>query len=181
MRTLDVDNEVYALIDGRAVASATSHNRALRQLLGMSSRAARASSRRGAVTRAVATGSPIPRPPLRKPAQGGKAPWANLAELEFSGFIQDGERLLLIDHRGQPVPGYEATVSGNQLMWRGETFSMSQLAKQGLQALGFTSKSVRGPAHWVQDQARGGESIAHMWARVRLAMTRETASSDSAR
>jgi hypothetical protein len=39
------------------------------------------------------------------------------------------------------------SISGNNLLWNNELFSMSELAKECLKKEGSSSESVRGPAH----------------------------------
>ena len=46
------------------------------------------------------------------------------------------------------IAGYDSTISGKSLLWNNELFSMSELAKECLKKEGFSSESVRGPAHW---------------------------------
>lgn len=90
-----------------------------------------------------------------------KNPRVRLSVLVDEGLLRDGEGLNLRDYAGEVIPGYEATVEGDQLLWRGNLYSMSELARLGFNAIGNPTTSFRGPAHWYTED----ESILHMWTR----------------
>lgn len=92
-----------------------------------------------------------------------KAPRAELRVLVQEGLLRGGQRLFLVDYQGRRVAQYEATVSGEQLAFEGQTYAMSHLAQQLLKKVGFQSDSVRGPAHWVTDK---NVSIKDLWQQV---------------
>lgn len=91
-----------------------------------------------------------------------KAPKADLRTLVENNFLQDGQRLRLVDYQNQPVENSTATISGGDLSYNGKRFSMSNLAMELLANTGFKSKAVRGPAHWVTDD---GVTVKELWAR----------------
>ena len=93
---------------------------------------------------------------------GKKGPKANLPELVNAGLLAEGQLLFLIDYRGKRLSHNEAKIDGRKLLIDGINFSMSSLAKNLLQHHGYTSDSVRGPAHWVTEN---GESIMDIWQR----------------
>ena len=64
------------------------------------------------------------------------------------------------DYQGKKMPGYDSTISGKNLLWNNELFSMSELAKECLKKEGFSSESVRGPAHWSNAD---GISVKELW------------------
>lgn len=156
MRTIDVDDEVYGLIDSRAILCCQSHNQALRGLLELDAETPRAIT---GGEDAVASLKPSE---VRVPEKSRKQRKADLWELVDSGYIPDGCLLHLRTAGGKAVEGYEATVSNGRLLWRGNDYSMSALAKLGLNAVGKMSDSVRGPSYWYTDY---GESIQDIWER----------------
>lgn len=85
---------------------------------------------------------------------------ANLQELTKAGSIKPNEKLYLVDYKGIKVPGYEATVSGNLLVWNGQHYSMSHLARELFKKLGYTSDAVRGPVHWCNSS---GVTVSSLW------------------
>jgi len=63
-------------------------------------------------------------------------------------------------NKGKKIPGYDSTISGNKLLCNNELFSMSELAKECLKKEGFSSESVRGPAHWSNAD---GINVKELW------------------
>jgi hypothetical protein len=89
-----------------------------------------------------------------------KAPKADLRELVQAGLLRNGEELYLIDYQGARVQQCKATVSGGFLQFKGQHYSMSDLARDLLKKVGFRSDSVRGPAHWANAK---GVSVRDLW------------------
>lgn len=89
-----------------------------------------------------------------------KAPKADLRELVQAGLLRNGEELHLIDYQGTRVQQYKATVSSGLLQFKGQHYSMSDLARELLKKVGFRSDAVRGPAHWANAK---GVSIRDLW------------------
>lgn len=89
---------------------------------------------------------------------------ASLARLVDAGFLSDGQRLILKDYGGAPIPGYDAIVENGRLLWEERTYSMSALARMGFESIGSATKSFRGPAHW-HTADEYDESIQHMQTR----------------
>lgn len=89
-----------------------------------------------------------------------KAPKADLRELVQAGLLRNGEELYLIDYQGARVQQYKATVSGGLLQFKGQSYSMSDLARDLLKKVGFRSDAVRGPAHWANAR---GVSVRDLW------------------
>ncbi len=89
-----------------------------------------------------------------------KAPKSDLALLIKENFLQNGQNLYLIDYQGNRVQKFSAIISENNLVYNGQRYSMSNLARELLLQLGFRSNSVRGPAHWVTDE---GSSVKDIW------------------
>ena len=95
---------------------------------------------------------------------GRKAPKASLEALKTAGLIRQGETLSLVDYQRNRVVGVEATVQGALLLCAGESGTMSFLAQKQLSKRGYKSRSVRGPAHWVNSK---GQSVLQLWEEYR--------------
>jgi len=143
MRTIEVDDEVYAYLQSKAIPYIeTAPNSTLRRLFNLNGTPGDIGKR------------------LQPEDKMGKKPKANLQKLIKSGLLQEGQTLYLYDYRGRRIEGYEAIVSGNSLLRNGKPNAMSKLAKEGLKDKGFTSESVRGPAHWYNSD---GISVKELW------------------
>ena len=146
MRTIDVDDEVYAFIQKNAIAYVdTCPNDTLRRQFGLDKKALQESSRKRK------NGS-------RK--KRAKRPKTDLRKLLSSGHLLEGQKLYLYDYQDQRLEGYEAILSGNSLASKGQMYSMSELARIFLQDYGFSTTSVRGPAHW---RTETGQSVKELW------------------
>ena len=89
-----------------------------------------------------------------------KQPKTKLHELTRSGLLQEGQPVFLHDYQGNRVSGYQASIAGKALEFKGQITSMSELAREFLTREGYNSGSVRGPAHWFTED---GVSIATLW------------------
>jgi hypothetical protein len=162
MKTVQVDDEVYAYIKSKAEPyepfKETEPNMTLRRLLGLEPRAAESSrasfpptSGRGeSKMTALTTPSRFQR----------KSPKVDLYELVAKGLLQDDQTLYLYDYQKRRVPGYQAKLSGRFLIYEGKHYSMSELAKHLLKLLGYRSESVRGPMFWGTDD---GFTVKDLW------------------
>jgi len=142
MKTIEIDDDVFAYLQSKAIAFVETPNLTLRRLLGIEKRERLQSS--------------------NSRAAGRKKRKTDLAELVSAGLIQEGQRLFLRNYRKQEIPGYEAVVSNGKLRWSGQTYSMSELAKIMLKENGYESDSVRGPMFWYTED---GLSIKDIWGR----------------
>ena len=139
MRTIEVDDEVYAYLQSKAIPYIeTTPNLTLRRLFNLNGKGQM----------------------LQSEDRMGKKPKANLQKLIKSGLLQEGQTLHLYDYRVRRIEGYEAIVSGNSLLRNAKPYSMSRLAKEGLKEKGFKSEDVRGPAHWYNSD---GISVKELW------------------
>ncbi len=93
-------------------------------------------------------------------AKGGKNPKANLIEMVDAGVLKEGQILHMRDYQGREIPDSEAAVHQGGLLKDGIKDSMSNLAKKLLKKQGYTSDSVRGPAHWYTSD---NLSIRRLW------------------
>jgi hypothetical protein len=142
MRSIEVDDEVFALLQKGATPLVDTPNSAIRKLLGLRVNGARA--RTGGTT--------VELDGLLEEAlaeRRNKAPKADLRQLVQAGLLHAGDRL-----------HFEAVVSGGMLEFKGQHYSMSSLAQELLKKVGFKSDSVRGPAHWVTSK---GASVKELW------------------
>jgi hypothetical protein len=142
MKQIEIDEEVFAFLQSRAMAYVETPNMTLRRLLGIEKESEK---------------TPVKKPP--KPRYG-KKPKTNLQKLIQSGILEEGQTLFLYDYRGQKLSQYQAIVSGNRLLWNGQRYNMSPLAEMLLKEEGYQSNSVRGPAHWYNAD---GISIKQLW------------------
>ncbi len=150
MKNIEIDDEVFAYLQSKAVPFVENPNLTLRRLFGLNGK----------------KGVSIPKQPtatLRK-----KQPKANLPTLVQSGLLESGQTLYLHDYQGNIIQGHEASISGKHLLYNNKQQSMSELAKLLLKKEGFSSNSVRGPAHWHNSD---GISIKELWSQY---LTRNT-------
>lgn len=90
-----------------------------------------------------------------------RKPNTDLLKLIKTGVLDEGQMLFLHNYQGKKLKDeYRATISGKGLLYEGEQFSMSALARELLQVEGFSSDSVTGPEHWFTSK---GESIKVLW------------------
>ncbi len=154
MPTIQIDDEIFALLQKNAKPFVDSPNSALRRMLGLRVN--------GAAAKPTKTPD-VELEQLLKEAMAErrtKAPKANLKALIQAGFLRNGERLYLVDYQGKRVSQYEATISGALLEFKGQHYTMSNLAQELLKKVGFKSDSVRGPSHWVTAK---NVSIKDLW------------------
>ena len=127
-------------LQNKAIAFVESPNDTLRRLFGISQTS----------TPTKKTVSPSKRK-MRK---------TNLTELNNAGLLKDGQKLFFQDYQGHKYSEYDVTLSRNSLVWNGNSYSMSDLAKILLKKHGYESDSVRGPLFWYTDD---GVSIKDLW------------------
>lgn len=149
MRQIEIDDEVFAFLQGQARAFVDTPNLTLRRLLPIDKPTVTAASK------PLATDEKAPPRKTRR-----KQPKANLRTLVSSGRLADGQALFLVDYQDNTLSQHRAVVSGASLKWRGQLYSMSDLARELLQKEGYSSNSVRGPAHWCTEQ---GVTIKTLW------------------
>jgi hypothetical protein len=140
VKIVEIDDDVFAYIQGKASYPKETPNSIFRRLLGCDNRPAGESD--------------------FQHATGRKKPSANLNELVKAGLIREGQRLILRNYQGHNVKGCDAFVSQGKLSWKGKLYSMSCLAKELLKQQGYESGSVRGPKVWFN---KDGVSIKDMW------------------
>ena len=147
MRAIEIDDEVFAHLQSQAIPYVeTIPNQTLRRLFSL--------DKNPRVSQ-----SPLPtREPVRE--QRKKQRRANLQLLVEARLLHDGQKLYLHDYQGNRLHGYEAVIYGKSLKSNGKISSMSPLAQEFLQQEGYSSSSVRGPAHWYTED---GISIKDLW------------------
>jgi len=77
-----------------------------------------------------------------------------------AGSLRDGQKLYLHDYHGARVNAVVAVVRGNKLEMNGELRSMSNLAREHLNAQGYRGDSFRGPSFW---RTGTGQSVTDLW------------------
>ncbi len=170
MRQIEIDDDVLQYLESKAIAFVdTTPNLTLRRLLGLDGTAApsvqqpkppRANGGLDA-EKMLAELASAPVVPIRGNRGRSKQQKADLPTLIRAGIVRQGEKLSLVDYQGKKIPGYETTVANSLLIWEDQHYSMSDLARMLLKKVGYTSESVRGPAHWCN---AGGTTIKELWA-----------------
>jgi len=82
-----------------------------------------------------------------------------LNELISNGVLSEGQRLIF-QHSGKRLPEFTATISGKQLIWKGNRYSMSALAGMALETIGLKADSVCGPLFWFTEDRK---SVHVLW------------------
>jgi negative regulator of replication initiation len=164
MKTIEIDDDVFAYLETIPRSfDETTPNLVLRRLFGINGSTAQSPKESPTASNVGFSARPAPSRPAIAGART-KAPKAQLRLLVKKGFLRDGQTLYLIDYQGNRVKEISASVSGNHLVYSGQSYSMSNLAQQLLQREGgFGSDSVRGPAHWVTDD---GKTVKALWQEV---------------
>jgi len=148
MKSIEIDDEVFAYLQGNAIPYVETPNLTLRRLFKLN----------GKVPSSEATSKhPSAHHEIR-----GKEQKADLPTLIRAGLLHEGQKLYLLDYQGRKIEGHEAILSGKALLWNNKMYSMSELAKIYLKKEGFRSESVRGPAHWSNSD---GISVKDLWNR----------------
>ena len=83
-----------------------------------------------------------------------------MSTLISAGLLKDGQPVFLVDYKENKLSQYKAAINGSSLKWQGQSYSMSDLARELLQKEGYSSSSVRGPAHWCTED---DISIKNLW------------------
>ncbi len=143
MRQIEIDDEVFAYLQSQALAFVDTPNLTLRRLFRLDTPVKKL------VLSNTTTGK------LRK-----KQPKANLPALISSDLLKDGQSVFLVDYQYNKLSQYRAIIDGASLKWQGRSYSMSDLARKLLQKEGYSSSSVRGPAHWCTED---GATIKKLW------------------
>jgi hypothetical protein len=140
MIKIEIDEEVFAYLQNKAIAFVETPNHTLRRLLNISGKKSRTRSLNIHKTKK-----------MRK---------TNLLELIQAGLLMENQRLFFRDYQGNEYKEYDVIVSDNSLIWNDTAYSMSELAKILLKNHGYESDSVRGPLFWY---TQNGVSIKDLW------------------
>ena len=160
MESIKIDGDVFAHLQRHARPFVDTPNSTLRRLLNID----------GGAT-ATKSGKPSPAvdaeleellaESLAAARSRSKAPKADLEKLIQAALLRNGQKLYLVDYQGNKVQKLSpAVISGGDVIFNNQHYSMSNLAQELLAKVGFKSNSVRGPAHWVTDD---GKSIKDLW------------------
>lgn len=148
MKTIEIDEEVYAYLQSKAIPYEDKNpNDTIRRLFGFDKKAI--------PSRLI----PLPQMRSRK-VEGRKKPKASLIDLVNAGLLEEGQILHVRDYQGREIQDSEATVHQGGLLRNGVKYSMSNLAEKLLKGEGYDSDSVRGPAHWFTSN---NISIKNLW------------------
>jgi len=149
MRNIEIDDEVFGYLQSKAVPFVETPNLTLRRIFSLNGKPAKSEK---------PSSQTIQNQRIRRIRL--KLPKTDLPKLVQAGLLQEGQTLYLLDYQGKKLSGYDSTISGKNLFWNNELFSMSELAKECLKREGFSSESVRGPAHWSNSD---GISVKELW------------------
>jgi hypothetical protein len=158
MQTIEIDTDVFAFLQKNARPFVDTPNSTLRRLLGLNG--SKAQPQKKSPSAPDADLDALLAESLAIAAARSKAPKADLQLLVQKGVLRNGQKLYLIDYQGNRVQKISASLSGADLIYNGQRYSMSNLAQQLLGQAGFKSNSVRGPAHWVTDD---GKTVKDLW------------------
>lgn len=158
MQTIEIDNDVFAFLQENARPFVDTPNSTLRRLLDLDG--AKAHAPKKSPSGSDADLDALLAESLAIATARSKAPKADLQLLAQKGVLRNGQKLYLIDYQGNRVQKISASLSGADLIYNGQRYSMSNLAQQLLGQAGFKSNSVRGPAHWVTDD---GKTVKDLW------------------
>jgi len=155
MQTIQIDADVFAVLQKNAQPFIDTPNSTLRRLLGIDLVVS-------PVPVELDQGDEVLEKLLKESMESvrTKAPKADLSKLVHAGFLKEGEQLSLVDYQSNLVPDCQATISGSSLLFKGKPYSMSKLAQELLQNVGYKSNDVRGPSHWVNAE---GITITNLW------------------
>lgn len=184
MPTIEIDDDVLAHIEAHASGFSATPNSVLRRLLGMDGGTVRP-DRQGCSDHTgqggpggFGAGGPNgwgPSAPNRFFGKGGRGgpgrfggpprprmrqPRASLSTLVTAGILKEGQKLILKDFKGEPVPEVEAEVKDGQVWFGDRNWAMSKLAGRELGRRGYGSPAFRGPNHWFTED---GRSIRELW------------------
>ena len=159
MESIKIDSDVFAHLQKHARPFVDTPNSTLRRLLGIETvvGAARVKKSGPAVDGEL---DALLAENLAAVSSRSKAPKADLEVLVKNGFLRNGQKLYLVDYQGNRVQKLSVVISGGDVIYNSQRYSMSNLAQELLASVGFKSNSVRGPAHWVTDD---GKSIKDIW------------------
>jgi Mor family transcriptional regulator len=159
MESIKIDNDVFAHLQKHARPFVDTPNSTLRRLLNIDV-AVSAASQKNSTPSAVTELDELLAESLAAASSRSKAPKADLEALVKMDFLQNGQKLYLVDYQGNRVQKLVAVISGGDVIYNNQRYSMSNLAQELLASIGFKSNSVRGPAHWVTEE---GKSIKQLW------------------
>lgn len=159
MESIKIDSDVFTHLQKHARPFVDTPNSTLRRLLGIDAVASVAGAKKSPRAADVELDELLAES-LAAASIRSKAPKADLEVLVKNGFLRDGQKLYLVDYQGNRVQKFSAVISGGDVTYSNQRYSMSNLAQELLARVGFKSNSVRGPAHWVTDD---GKSIKDIW------------------
>lgn len=148
MHTIQVDDEVYRILESRVQGFGETPNKVLRREFGIDTGYSPSTE-----AQRLSNGS-SPKP------NGSKAPKASLRELVRVGRLAEGQELFMHDYQGNRIDGVKAEVRGNDLEHEGRICSMSALAREHMRRRGYESDSYRGPHFW---HTAEGKSVKDLW------------------
>ena len=149
MKKIMIDDDVFAFLQSQAIPFVEQPNDTLRRILGISD-----------------GGESYKKDSVKfEQFQKGdgkhrKGPRTDLKLLVQEGFLNEEQELFMHDYKGNILTGKVAIVSDGKLLYNGELYSMSELARKLLHDEGFEPTHVRGPSFWKNEE---GISVKRLW------------------
>src|SRR5450830_792666 len=140
MESIKIDNDVFAHLQKHALPFVDTPNSTLRRLLGIDV-AVSAASKKNSTPVADIELDELLAESLAAASSRSKAPKADLEVLVKKGVLQNGEKLYLVDYQGNRVQKLVALISGGDMIYNNQRYSMSNLAQELLANVGFKSNS----------------------------------------
>lgn len=153
MRNIEIDDEVFGYLQSKAIPFVETPNLTLRRLFSLNGKSVKSEKTSSQIIQNQRLGRGLGRGRKRQAK-------TDLFKLVQVGLLKEGQTLYLLDYQGKSISGYDSIITGKNLLWNNEMYSMSELAKECLKKEGFSSESVRGPAHWSNAD---GISVKELW------------------
>ncbi len=162
MMKIEIDQEIYRLLESHAQPFVDSPNSTLHRLLAQYLTDLKPGDSQKKVR--------VSKPSIKKENVAEiqktkrRLPKADLGKLISAGLLTVGQKLFLIDYTGKRVPGFAAIVDPKGLVYHEVVYAMSKLAGLGLAKVGYKNSSIRGPERW---ENQDGVSVLTLWNTLR--------------
>lgn len=151
MKKIEIDSEVFAFLQSKAIAFVEQPNDTLRRLLGIDNRQLYTHMNMMQMSKIGG-----------ETDKKKKGPRTDLKRLVQAGLLKEGQVLFMHDYKGNKIAGKEAIVSNGKLLYEGKEDSMSKIAQKLLVEAGYAKTFVRGPIFWKNEE---GISVKSLWTR----------------
>jgi hypothetical protein len=153
MIQIEIDPSTYSFLQSKAIPFVEMPGDTLKRLLGLNGE----ETQKSAIENSAS--SNLQAEALNK-FKRKKQQKTNLLELIRVGLLNNNQKLIFQDYRGNQYPQYKVLLSHNSLIWENTHYSMSDLAQNILKQHGYDNDFVRGPLFWVTEE---GKKISELW------------------